>query len=193
MYERVGECVISVCKRTFKGPTDAFMIVKETRKCPGLVIYFENTLHLQQLKLGSWAGWKNYNRYKHARSRGNAHRLYKIPAKSPGMRIDFAYNFSSVTYPAPPLSVSRSQHSHPFEMFSFSSIHSNILSPLVQRSFYQGSLQRASCRYDSAGFLKPRGEPGSTLLRGRSNERVLVRLHAGSLLYWEKTRAENRG
>ena len=75
----------------------------------------------------------------------------------------------------------------------FPSIHSNILSPLVQRSFYQGSLQRASCRYDSAGFLKPRGEPGSTLLRGRSNERVLVRLHAGSLLYWKKTRAENRG
>ena len=35
------------------------------------------------------------------------------------MRIDFAYNFSSVTYPAPLLSVSRSQHSRPFEMFSF--------------------------------------------------------------------------
>ena len=54
------------------------MVVKETRKCPGLVIYFENTLHLQQLKLGSWAGWKNYNRYnEHARSPENAHRLYK--------------------------------------------------------------------------------------------------------------------
>ena len=119
MYERVGESVISVCKRTFKGPTDAFMIVKETRKCPGLVIYFENTSHLQQLKLESWAGWENYNRYKHARSQENAHRLYKIPAKSPVMRIDFAYNFSSVTYPAPPLSVSRSQHSRPFEMFFF--------------------------------------------------------------------------
>ena len=53
------------------------MVVKETRKCPGLVIYFKNTLQLQQLKLGSWAGWKNYNRYKHARSRENTHRLYK--------------------------------------------------------------------------------------------------------------------
>ena len=122
-----------------------------------------------------------------------SHRLYKIPAKSPGMGIDFAYNFSSVTNPAPPLSVSRSQHSRPFEIFSFCSLHSNILSPLVQRSFHQGSLQRASYRYDSAGFLKPRGEPGSTLLRGRSNQRGLVRLHAGSLLYWKKTRAENRG
>ena len=117
----------------------------------------------------------------------------KVTAKSPGMRIDFAYNFSSVTYPAPPLLVSRSQHSRPFEIFSFSSIQSIILSPLVQRSFYQGSLQRSSCRYDSPGFLKPRGEPGSTLLRGRSNERRLVRLHAGSLLYWKKTRAKNRG
>ena len=38
------------------------------------------------------------------------------------MRIDFAYNFSSVTFPAPPLSVSRSQHFCPFEIFSFSSI-----------------------------------------------------------------------
>ena len=43
----------------------------------------------------------------------------KVTAKSPGMRIDFAYNFSSVTYPAPPLSVSRSQHSRPFEIFLF--------------------------------------------------------------------------
>ena len=117
----------------------------------------------------------------------------KVTAKSPGMRIDFAYNFSSVTYPAPPLSVSRSQHSRPFEIFSFSSIHSNILSPLVQRSFYPWSLQRASCWYDFAGFFKPRREPWSTLLRGRSNERRLARLHAGSLLYWKKTRAENRG
>ena len=117
-----------------------------------------------------------------------SHRLYKIPAKSPGMGIDFVYNFSSVTNPAPPLSVSRSQHSRPFEIFSFCSLHSNILSPLVQRSFHQGSLQRASYRYDFAGFLKPRGEPGSTLLRGRSNQRGLVRLHAGSLLYWKKNK-----
>ena len=28
------------------------MVVKETRKCPGLVIYFKNTLHLQQLNWG---------------------------------------------------------------------------------------------------------------------------------------------
>ena len=88
----------------------------------------------------------------------------KLTAKSPGMRIDFAYNFSSVTYPAPPLSDSRSQHSRPFEIFSFSSIHSNILSPLVQRSFYPWSLQRSSCWYDFAGFFKPRREPWSTLI-----------------------------
>ena len=117
----------------------------------------------------------------------------KLTAKSPWMRIDFAYNFSSVTYPALPLWVSRSQHSRPFEIFSFSSVHSNILSPLVQRSFYPWSLQRASCWYDFAGFFKPRREPWSTLLRGRSNERRWARLHAGSLLYWKKTRAENRG
>ena len=104
MYERVGKSAISVCKRTFKGLlTDAFMVVKETRKYPGLVIYFKNTLQLQQLKLESWAGWKNYNRYKHARSQENAHRLYKIPAKSPVMRIDFAYIITSLQSLTQPL------------------------------------------------------------------------------------------